>query len=161
MNPARCLRNPSHLPGNRSYLQQIEAAESGEEQVGFCRNVESMKAEEAMLAIGMDGAIYEWETEGTWMCIEEHGEDVESFLSRFDPESYREEDTLSLEFERERFLQVEREVEQWKAGDRGGRHGDIGYRLVLVKALAPIREKERRVELLEAFYRAWSSYAAK
>ncbi|MDF1658776.1 MAG: hypothetical protein P1U58_14270 [Verrucomicrobiales bacterium] len=151
----------TYLSWLSDYLQQIEAAESGEEQVGLCRYVESMKAEDAMLAIGMDGAIYDWETEGTWMCIEEHGEDVESFLSRLDPESYREEDPLDLEFERERFLQVQREVEQWKAGDQGGRHGDIGYRLVLAKALAPIREKERRVELLDAFYRAWSSYAAK
>ena len=144
------------------YLYALEA-EPIEEQKGLCKYLSNMQAENAVMLVGMNAALYEFEVEDMEDAIEA-GKPFSLFLKEerewaremdLEEEGY-DEDTL-----REMFQTVEMEMETKQKYRSDISFADTGYRLALSVVLKKIEKHDERIELLNFFYQAYNNYAAK
>jgi len=144
------------------YLYTLEA-EPLYEQMGLCQYISRMQPQDSVLMMGMNVALYEWDTQDMEDCIENgesfsvFWESVQEYLRDLDDETEEyDEDTL-----RELFETVASELAVKKRLCPHVRHADVGYRLPLSIAIKKLQKPEQRVDLLDQFYQAYDNYASK
>lgn len=144
------------------YLYALEA-EPIEEQKGLCKYLSNMEAENAVMLIGMNAALYQFEVDDMEGAVEA-GQTFSEFWKQeqeyvremdLDDEGY-DEDTLH-----EMFNTVKMEMETKQKYRSDIPFADTGYRLALSVALKKIENHDERVELLDFFYESYNNYATK
>jgi len=145
------------------YLYNLDA-EPLEEQKGLCKYVSRMEPEDAVLMLGMNAAIYEWDAEDMEDCIQNgepfsvYWEAVQEYMQDLDEDEEEDYDEATL---RELFDTVAFEVETKRKHCPDVEHADVGYRVPLSMVLKRVPEREDRIDLMKQFYRNYNHYASK
>jgi hypothetical protein len=144
------------------YLLALET-EPIDEQKGLCIYVSQMEPEDAVLMMGMNAALYQWDVQHLESAIEA-GDPFSAYWDHLQATLLDEDDEtvqIDEESERELYETVAMELEMKKRVCPDVQHADVGYRLPLSVALKKCQEAEKRVNLLDLFYQAYDNYASK
>jgi hypothetical protein len=145
-----------------AYLLALET-EPIYEQKGLCIYVSQMEPEDAVLMMGMNAALYQWDVQHLESAIES-GDPFYAYWDHLQAALLDEDDEtvqIDEESERELYETVAMELEMKKRVCPDVQHADVGYRLPLSVALKKCQEAEKRVNLLDLFYQAYDNYASK
>ena len=144
------------------YLCALDA-EPLEEQKGLCIYVARMEPEDAVLMLGMNAALYQWDVQHMELAIEagepfsDYWKDLQAVLLDADDDTVQ----IDEESERELYETVTLEFGMKSQICPDVQHADVGYRLPLSIDLKNCQKPEERIDLLDQFYRAYDNYASK
>jgi len=113
--------------------------------------------------LGMNAALYEWDTEDMEDCIENgerfsvYWESVQEYVRDLDDE----EDEYDEATLRELFDTVISEMKMKQSHCPDVEHVDVGYRVPLSIVMKKLNKAEKQIDLLDQFYKAYNNYASK
>ena len=138
------------------YLYKLEA-EPSEEQSGLCRYAESMQPEDAILLIGMNAALYQFEVEPMESWIEDD-EPFSAYLKHMHEYVVQEGEEYDEEADRVLYARVRVEMQEYQEHCQEVEHADIGYRVALSKVLKKCEKSQERLRLLHRYYQTYDKY---
>jgi hypothetical protein len=138
------------------YLYKL-GAEPSEEQSGLCRYAESMQPEDAILLIGMNAALYQFDVEPMESWIEDD-EPFSAYLEHMYEYVVQEGEEYDEEAERVLYERVRVEMQECQEHCSQVDHADIGYRVPLSKVLKKREKSQERHSLLHKYYQTYDKY---